>query len=133
MVASVPFLQKIAQSAFSSGPTNAQPGLFYVGAIMAGGKTVEQGETALLAQVARLRDAPPSEAELAEAARLEAERQEAAKLAAAQQEAARLEAARIESARRAAAQQEAARLEAERQAKAGSKVDSDALLAGLGG
>ncbi|PTT07415.1 M16 family metallopeptidase, partial [Caulobacter sp. HMWF025] len=64
---SLVYEQKIAQSAFSSGPTNAQPGLFYVGAIMAGGKTVEQGETALLAQVARLRDTPPTEAELAEA------------------------------------------------------------------
>jgi zinc protease len=31
--------QKIAQSIFSSAPSNAQPGLFYVGAIMAGGKT----------------------------------------------------------------------------------------------
>ncbi|ALL14927.1 M16 family metallopeptidase [Caulobacter henricii] len=59
--------QKVAQSVFSSGPTNAQPGLFYVGAVMAGGKTAEQGEASLLAQVARLRDAPPSEAELAEA------------------------------------------------------------------
>lgn len=59
--------QKIAQTVFSSGPTNAQPGLFYVGAIMAGGKTVDQGEAALRAQVARLRDAPPTPAELAEA------------------------------------------------------------------
>ncbi len=59
--------QKVAQSVFSSGPTNAQPGLFYVGAIMAGGKTVDQGEAALRAQIARLRDTPPTEAELAEA------------------------------------------------------------------
>ena len=59
--------QKIAQSVFSSGPTNAQPGLIYVGAVMAGGKTAEQGESALLSQVARLRDAPPTAAELAEA------------------------------------------------------------------
>jgi zinc protease len=64
---SLVYEQQIAQSAFSAGPSNAQPGLFYVGAIMAGGKTVEQGEAALLAQVARLRDAPPTEAELAEA------------------------------------------------------------------
>ncbi|MBO9709924.1 MAG: insulinase family protein [Caulobacter sp.] len=59
--------QKIAQQIFSSAPSNAQPGLIYVGAIMAGGKTVEQGETGLLAQVARLRDAPPTAAELSEA------------------------------------------------------------------
>ena len=59
--------QKVAQSVFSSSSTNAQPGLFYVGAIMAGGKTVEQGEAALSAQVARLRDAAPTAAELAEA------------------------------------------------------------------
>jgi zinc protease len=59
--------QKIAQSIFSSAPSNAQPGLFYVGAIMAGGKTVQQGEASLSAQVARLRAAPPTAAELAEA------------------------------------------------------------------
>ncbi|MBX3480522.1 MAG: insulinase family protein [Caulobacter sp.] len=59
--------QQIAQAAFSSAELNAQPGLFYVGAIMAGGKTLDQGETALLAEVARLREAPPTPAELAEA------------------------------------------------------------------
>lgn len=59
--------QKIAQSVFSSAPNNAQPGLFYVGAIMAGGKTVQQGEAALRAQVARLRDGPVTPAELSEA------------------------------------------------------------------
>jgi zinc protease len=64
---SLVYEQQIAQAAFSSAPTNAQPGLFYVGAIMAGGKTVEEGQTALLAQVARLRDAPVTPAELSEA------------------------------------------------------------------
>jgi zinc protease len=59
--------QKIAQSIFSSAPSNAQPGLFYVGAIMAGGKTVQQGEASLSAQVAKLRATPPTAAELAEA------------------------------------------------------------------
>lgn len=59
--------QKIAQSVFSSAPNNAQPGLFYVGAIMAGGKTVQQGEAALRAQVARLRDGLVTPAELSEA------------------------------------------------------------------
>jgi len=59
--------QQVAQAAFSSADLNAQPGLFWVGAIMAGGKTVEQGQAALMAEIRRLRDAPPTEAELAEA------------------------------------------------------------------
>jgi len=59
--------QKIAQSVFSSAPNNAQPGLFYVGAVMAGGKTVSQGEAALRAQIARVRDGLVTPAELAEA------------------------------------------------------------------
>jgi len=64
---SLVYEQQIAAQAFSNNDGNAQPGLFYVGAIMADGKTVEQGEKALLAEVARLRDAPPTAAELAEA------------------------------------------------------------------
>ncbi|RYF93713.1 MAG: insulinase family protein, partial [Caulobacteraceae bacterium] len=64
---SLVYEQQIAQAAFSTAELNAQPGLFYVGAIMAGGKTLDEGQTALLAQVARLRDAPPTAAELAEA------------------------------------------------------------------
>lgn len=64
---SLVYEQKIAQSVFSSAPNNAQPGLFYVGAIMAGGKTVAQGEAALRAQVARVRDGLVTPAELAEA------------------------------------------------------------------
>ncbi|MDO8295183.1 MAG: pitrilysin family protein [Caulobacter sp.] len=59
--------QQIAQAAFSSADLNAQPGLFWVGAIMAGGKTVEDGQAALMTQIRRLRDAPPTDAELAEA------------------------------------------------------------------
>lgn len=59
--------QQLAQAAFSSADLNAQPGLFWVGAIMAGGKTVDEGQAALMAQVRRLRDAPPTDAELAEA------------------------------------------------------------------
>lgn len=64
---SLVYEQQIAQSVFSAAPNNAQPGLFYVGAVMAGGKTAAQGETALRAQVARFRDAPVTAAELAEA------------------------------------------------------------------
>jgi zinc protease len=59
--------QQIAQNAFSSADMQAQGGLFMVGAIMAGGKTVDQGLTSLKAEVAKLRDAPPTEAELSEA------------------------------------------------------------------
>ena len=64
---SLVYEQKIAQSVFSSAPNNAQPGLFYVGAVMAGGKAVAQGEAALRAQVARVRDGLVTPAELAEA------------------------------------------------------------------
>ncbi|MES2033371.1 MAG: pitrilysin family protein [Pseudomonadota bacterium] len=64
---SLVYQQQIAVEAFSNNDGAAQPGLFYVGAIMAEGKTAEDGQKALLAEVARLRDAPPSAAELAEA------------------------------------------------------------------
>jgi len=64
---SLVYEQQIAQSAFSNNEGSAQPGLFYVAAIMAGGKTAEDGQKALLAEVARLRAAPPTDAELAEA------------------------------------------------------------------
>jgi zinc protease len=59
--------QKISPQIFSNADTRAQPGLFYVGAIMAGGKSVDQGEAALRAEVAKVRDAPVSDDELAEA------------------------------------------------------------------
>lgn len=59
--------QQIAVEAFSQADLPQDPGLFMVGAIMSNGKTIAQGEAALLAQVKRLRDAPPTAAELAEA------------------------------------------------------------------
>ncbi len=59
--------QQLATQIFSSADLPQQPGMFLVGAVMAGGKTLEDGEAALLAQVARLRDAPVSSAELDEA------------------------------------------------------------------
>jgi zinc protease len=59
--------QQIAVEAFSNADLPQDPGLFMVGAIMSNGKTIEQGEAALLAEVKRLRDAPPTDAELAEA------------------------------------------------------------------
>ena len=64
---SLVYSQQIAQNAFSNNEGAAQPGLFYVAAIMAGGKSADEGEKALMAEIARLRDAPPTAAELAEA------------------------------------------------------------------
>jgi zinc protease len=61
---SMVYRQQIAQTVFSAADARQQPGLFYVGAIMADGKTVQQGEQALLAEVAKLRDAPVGAAEL---------------------------------------------------------------------
>jgi zinc protease len=61
---SLVYRQQIAQSVFSSADARQQPGLFYVGAIMADGKSVQQGEAALLAEVAKLRDTPVAAAEL---------------------------------------------------------------------
>ncbi|PZQ56032.1 MAG: peptidase M16 [Phenylobacterium zucineum] len=59
--------KQIAAEAFSSADLPEDPGMFMVGAILASGHTIAQGETALLAEVKRLRDAPPTAAELAEA------------------------------------------------------------------
>ena len=59
--------KQIAAEAFSSADMPAQPGMFAVGAIMATGHDLAVGETALLAEVKRLRDAPPTAAELSEA------------------------------------------------------------------
>lgn len=64
---SLVYEQQIAAEAFSTADLPAQPGMFGVGAIMASGKTLEAGEAALMAEVKRLRDAPPTAAELAEA------------------------------------------------------------------
>jgi zinc protease len=64
---SLVYEKQLAAEAFSGADLPQDPGLFMVGAIMANGKTIAQGEAALLAEVARLRDAPPTAAELAEA------------------------------------------------------------------
>jgi len=56
--------KQIAVEIYSNADLPAQPGNFAVGAIMASGHTIAEGEAALLAQVRRLRDAPPSQAEL---------------------------------------------------------------------
>jgi zinc protease len=64
---SLVYEQQIAAEASSSADLPAQPGLVQVMAVMSEGKTVEQGEAALRAEVAKLRDAPPTPAELTEA------------------------------------------------------------------
>jgi zinc protease len=59
--------KQIAAEIYSNADLPAQPGNFAVGAILASGHTIAEGEAALLAQVQRLRDAPPTKAELASA------------------------------------------------------------------
>jgi len=56
--------QQIASQVFAEADLRQQLGLFVVGAVMAAGKTADQGETALKAEVARLRDQPVTQAEL---------------------------------------------------------------------
>jgi zinc protease len=65
---SLVYRQGLAQQVFSDPELRRQPGLFAVGAVMAAGKTIDQGEAALRAELKRLRDEPVSAAEL-EAAR----------------------------------------------------------------
>jgi zinc protease len=59
--------QQIATQIYSDADLPQQPGMFVVGAIMASGHGLAEGEKALLAEVAKLRGAPPSAAELDEA------------------------------------------------------------------
>ena len=64
---SLVYRDQLAQSAESILDTRQGTGNLAVYAIMAGGKTAEAGEAALLREVARLRDAPVNAAELTEA------------------------------------------------------------------
>ena len=59
--------QQLAQNAFSSADLRQHPGLFWLGAIMAGGKSLDEGERALLAEAERVRTQPVTPEELAEA------------------------------------------------------------------
>ncbi len=59
--------RQIAQSINSDAGRNAQPSIFQVQAIMAGGKTLEEGEAALRDDVKRVRDQPIAPEELARA------------------------------------------------------------------
>ncbi len=67
LYAELVYRQQIATQVFSNPDLRQQPGLFQVGAIMAAGKSAADGETALRAQLATLRDAPVSPSELASA------------------------------------------------------------------
>ncbi|MDP3855935.1 pitrilysin family protein [Phenylobacterium sp.] len=64
---SLVYQQQVAADVFSDASLPEQPGMVAMGAILAGGKTIAQGEKALLGEVARLRDAPATAAELSEA------------------------------------------------------------------
>lgn len=64
---SLVYEKQVAAEIFSDASLPQQPGLVMAGAILAGGKSIEDGQKALLAEVARLRDAPPTDAELSEA------------------------------------------------------------------
>ena len=64
---SLVYEKQIAAEVNSNADLPAQPGNFMVAAIMASGHTLAEGEQALLAEVKRLREAPPTAAELAAA------------------------------------------------------------------
>jgi zinc protease len=61
------YQSQIAQEVFSDPGQKQQPGLFYVGAVMSEGHDPNEGEKAILAELARLRTTPVSAAELARA------------------------------------------------------------------
>ncbi|KQW69251.1 peptidase M16 [Phenylobacterium sp. Root77] len=64
---SLVYEQQVATEVFSDASLPQQPGLVMLGAILSGGKSIDDGQKALLAEVAKLRDAPPTDAELTEA------------------------------------------------------------------
>jgi zinc protease len=64
---SLVYEKQIAAEAFSNADLPHDQGLVALGAVMASGHTIAEGEQALLAEVAKLRAAPPSAAELSEA------------------------------------------------------------------
>ncbi|MDB5464332.1 MAG: peptidase family [Phenylobacterium sp.] len=64
---SLVYEKQVAAEIYSNADLPAQPGAFMVGAVMASGHSIAEGEAALLAEVKRLRDAPPTAAELDEA------------------------------------------------------------------
>jgi zinc protease len=64
---SLVYNQQIAQSVLSEADLHQQAGLFAVGAVMAAGKTPDQGEEALRAELKRLRDLGVTAAEVSQA------------------------------------------------------------------
>jgi zinc protease len=64
---SLVYQQQVATEVMSDADLPQQPGEFMVGAVMASGHDLAEGEKALLAEVEKLRAAPPSQAELDEA------------------------------------------------------------------
>jgi zinc protease len=56
--------QQLAAQVMADADLRQQPGLFAVAAVMASGKTPDQGEAALRAEIARVRDQPVTQAEL---------------------------------------------------------------------
>ena len=64
---SLVYRQQLATQVLSQPDLRQQPGLFMAGAIMAGGKSLDQGLAALDVELQKLRDAPVSAAELASA------------------------------------------------------------------
>jgi zinc protease len=64
---SLVYQQQVATEVYSTADLPQQSGMFAVGAIMASGKDLAVGEKALLAEVKRMREAPPTAAELSEA------------------------------------------------------------------
>jgi len=67
LYASMVYQQQSAAEVFSNADLRAQPGLFYVGAVMAGGKSLDEGQAAVLAQLAAIRAKGVTAAELATA------------------------------------------------------------------
>lgn len=61
---SLVYQKRIATEVYSNADLPQQPGNFMVGAVMASGHDLAEGQKALLAEVQRLREAPPSAAEL---------------------------------------------------------------------
>ncbi|HWS89757.1 MAG TPA: pitrilysin family protein [Pyrinomonadaceae bacterium] len=61
---SLVYTQQIAQEAFGSADLREDPGLFVLGAILAGDKKPEEAERALLAELKKMQDAPVTKAEL---------------------------------------------------------------------
>ena len=59
--------KQLAAEVYSNADLPAQPGNFAVGAILASGHTIAEGEAALLDEIRKLRAAPPSAAEMATA------------------------------------------------------------------